>query len=569
MFNLRDVTGNIDYLIVGGGSSGCVMASRLSEQAGLRVVLLEAGPVYPPQDEPASISDILARSYFNRHYMWDGLKTIVNYEPGLAKQENSIPYAHARVLGGGSAINGMHAQRGLQSDYDEWSNFGVRGWAWKDVLPYFRKLEHDTDFGGPYHGDSGPITISRVPERLRTPFERAIADDWEQRQLPLMNDLNADQAIGRYSPAFTIANGQRCSAARAYLSHSVRARPNLTVVGDVDVARLLIENGRVVGVVAGGVGTSLEIKARHVVLCAGAVATPTLLQRSGIGGARELQQLGIQPVADRRGVGENLLNHPALVLSAYLGKSGRAITRRPLCISAARYSSGYPGCPEADMISATIAMAPDATPSNPLGRRFGSLITMVHKSFSTGRVAPSRAGNPIILHRLFSDERDLSRLVTGFELIREQLTQGPGARFASNLFIAQTMGLPHDSLTTLMLNRAAGFLLDLSPQLRRIVIKRNGIPEEDIPRGGEQLREWVRKTALPSYHAAGTCRMGSDDDPMAVVTSRGSVIGVPGVSISDISIFPTLMRAGTNLPAMMAAEKISQMIIEDKPHLCR
>jgi len=564
--NIAQPPADIDYLIVGGGSAGCVVASRLSERSDLRVALIESGPAFTPSSEPRSIGDIVTRSYLNPGFMWGGLTAVTNGDPDDPQNGPGIPYGQARVLGGGSSVNGMHAHRGLPGDYDEWGDFGVTGWSWSDILPFYRKVEADQDVDGPLHGKSGPITISRYGDSDLSPFERAIDAEWAKRQLPAIADLNGLEAAGRFKVPLSMHDGRRMSTVRAYLTDAVQARPNLFVAGDMSVTRLLVVNGQARGVEIESEAGPVQLEARHIVLCAGALLSPTLLQRSGIGDAEALRAIGIVPVANRSGVGRNLQNHPTVLLAAHLRRRSRLSAARGPGVSGARYSSGLPGCPEGDMINTTMGMAPDATERNPLGRHIGALFSIVNKPYSRGEVFPTREGNPKVAFRMLSDERDLTRLIQGWQGIRTMLTLGEGAAHVDEVFVPMNLGRSDDSLTTALLNRLAAALLDSSAAIRRRIIRRVGLMVEDIPEDGPELRSWIMKLGFPSYHASGSCRMGREDDPNAVVDSRCRLIGVANVSVVDASIFPTLMRSGTNLPAIMAGEKMAAAMLEDNRH---
>lgn len=556
-----------DYLVIGGGASGCVMAARLSEDSSLRVRLIEAGQVYAPDREPPAIADILARSCLNPAFTWQGLTTIPDPDPHHPDGGVRIPYIHGRVLGGGSAVNGMNAHRGLPQDYDEWSTLGVAGWDWASVLPYFRKLEQDVDFDGDGHGRAGPITIMRWPRERWSRFEQAVDDDWGRRKLPFVDDLNGPRAAGRFPVSLAASDGRRMSAARAYLTEAVRMRPNLEILGQAEVQQLLVEDGRVAGVSVVRGGRSDIHRARHVILCAGAFATPTLLMRAGIGDARALAAEGIDVRLDRPGVGANLQNHPSLMLTGFLHRTARTAGHRPMTTSCARYSSGIDGCDDTDMINVTLGMAPDATAPNPLGRRLGSLLTIVNKVHSRGMVLPTRSGHPKVIGNMFADERDLDRLIVGFRIIREQFEALRATGLVDQVFLPTGTGRTDDSTLTTVLNRLAAVALDSHPRIRENILAQVGIPLRGIPSGGPGLRDWVRRHNNPGYHASGTCRMGRRDDPAAVVDSDGRLIGMPGLSLADASIFPTLMRAGTYIPVVMAAEKIADRIKADRRHL--
>ena len=550
-----------DYLIIGGGSAGCVMASRLSERPDIRVTLIESGPTFTPASEPASITDLLTRSYLNKNYMWHDLTAVIGGDSDGAR----MPYIQPRVLGGGSSVNGMFAHRGLPGDYDEWRALGVEGWGWNDLLPFFRKLEADQDMDGPLHGKSGPLQIRRLNAAHMSPLEKALEEEWAERQIPARDDLNGLDPVGRFPVPLSIADGHRFSAARAYLPEAVQARPNLTILGNTSVSQILFEDGRAQGVTAVRDGSSMTIAARHVVVCAGTIGSPALLHRSGIGAASALMAAGIQPVADRPGVGANLQNHPTVMLAGHLRRHARIKGRRAPYVNVVRHSSGIPGCDEADMFAPTMAMSPDATPRNPLGRQLAVMMSIVHKPYSRGTVSPSRTGDPQVVFNMFGDERDVQRLMHGWTTIRSLLTSRKAAPHLDAVFVPLSMGRSDDSFATAMFNQAAALALDIPP-LRRRIMQRIGIPVEKTPAEGPAVRDWVLQCSFPAYHAVGTCRLGRADDPQAVVDDRCRVIGVRGVSVVDSSIFPTLMRAGTNIPAIMAGEKASQMMLEDAAH---
>jgi 5-(hydroxymethyl)furfural/furfural oxidase len=306
------------------------------------------------------------------------------------------------------------------------------------------------------------------------------------------------------------------------------------------------------------------LSARHTIVCGGSFAGPLLLQRSGIGDGNALAKLGIETIVHRPGVGANLQNHPSLMLSAFLRKPARVTVRRPMTVTCARYSSNHPGCAAADMFSQSLAQAPDATAANPLGRRLASIFTLVNKVYSRGAVRPTREGNPLVLGNIFSDDRDLLRLVAGFEVIRDQLTVGPASHCVDQVFIPLQAGRTDDSTLTVILNALAGMALDSSRAVRERILNRTGLPVAAIPRERAALIDWVKQAGSTGYHAVGTCRMGVESDPLAVVNDTGRVFGVDGLSIADASIFPTLMRAGTYLPTVMGAEKIAAAIRADR-----
>jgi len=549
----------IDYLIVGGGSAGCVLAGRLSERADLRIVLVESGPTFSPEDEPAAIADLTVRSFYNPDYMWSGLTAHSRTGDSAA-----MPYGHARVLGGGSSVNGMLAQRGLPSDYDEWQSMGVTGWSWQDVLPFYRKAENDPRFPGPLHGNSGPLVLHRYKRTELSGFERAIGDVVTADGGAELADLNGLQEVGFAPIPLSMANGRRLSAVRAYLNPGVMKRPNLMVLGRTEVRRLLIENLRVAGVELRDASGQSTVRAKHVVLCGGAIASPALLLRSGIGDSAAFARFGVVPVIDRPGVGRNLQNHPTIMLATLLSRAGRLHDRRPSCVSAIRYSSGADGCGPADMMVSILGSVPVPTAWSPIRTRVGALMAILHKPYSRGEVTLDENGEPRITFNMLADPRDYERILNGWRYIRRLVACARAAGMAHEAFVPLTLGPTADTAKTALISTAASLALDSFAAVRRKMIRAIGIPIDQVSEEAAALREWVGTFTSPAYHPAGTCRMGSPDDSSAVVDSRCRVIGISGLSVADTSIFPTLMRAGTNFPAIMAGEKCAAEILEDE-----
>ena len=281
----------VDILIVGGGTAGCVLASRLSEDAHTRVLLVEAGKDLKPGAMPADVASIFPRSYVNAGYFWPGFKA--------ARREGgpSVPYPQARVLGGGSTVMGMWGLRGLADDYNAWSIRGATGWGWADVLPFFKLAENDLDGDGPDHGHSGPLNICRLPSQRWPGFIRAAEHSAGNAGWPSRPDLNGTAEDGFFAMPNLHDGEARSSPASAHLSAEVRRRPNLRILTQTEVTKVAIEGKSARGVVAHGRQGPVHLPARHVILSAAALLSPTLLLRSGLG------------PAVRDGVGANLQNH--------------------------------------------------------------------------------------------------------------------------------------------------------------------------------------------------------------------------------------------------------------------
>jgi len=563
---LKKMTNQYDYIIVGAGVAGCVVAARLSENPQTSVLLVESGKDISPGSEPSDILDSYPTSYYNRSYMWPALKVAWRQ-----KELGLTGFPQGKIMGGGGSLMGMVSFRGVPNDYADWQKTGIEGWGWDDVLPFYRLLENDWDFDGSSHGKAGPIPLRRIPVDQWPPLTRMVSEYAKENNIPFIEDMNADFRDGFGRTPIASTQTRRASTALNYLTADVRARKNLTLTHESHVQKIIFENTKAIGVEVQTKDGLVKFYGQEIIMSCGGLFTPAVLLRSGIGNEQQLNAFGIPIVAHRPGVGQNLQNHITLFQGFHLKKKGRQSSElRTHPTANLRYSSGMPGGSPQDLYINILSK----TSWSDLGQQIGNLAPCLLRPRSTGHVSLVSADPkdyPEIEFNFLKDPADLPRITAAFIKSVEILAY-PGVRDLMGKpfpvrFSDRLRELNEFNSKNIKLSARLATLLDVLPWLSDFVLANltgDAVNLFELIKDPERLSEHILKNVAGMFHPVGSCRMGSPDDIMAVTDAQGSVYGVSGLRIIDASIMPNLMAGNTNIPTIMVAEKISAAILEGK-----
>lgn len=507
-----------DDIIVGAGSSGSVLAARLTEDPNRSVLLLEAGPDYATVEQTPE--DLLDSKWIS----------VVKHDWGFkatALEGREIEYPRGKVTGGSSAVNAAMAIRGVPADYDEWVALGNDEWGWLKVLPYFRKLEDDQDEGGDFHGTGGPIPVRRWKRDELLPLQRAYFETCRNLGFDEVTDHNHPQSSGVGPWPMNIRDGIRVSTAIAYLLPA-RHRLGLTIRPHCLVNRVLVEDGRAVGVEVECGGEMQRVYGRRITLSAGAVASPAILLRSGIGPKTDLASLGIEPLVDLPGVGANLIDHPNSGV-LLVPKPGVCSKDQTVVQVGVRYTA--PGSDEPNDMQLYMISQADLTEIPALMEVIGApmvfgVTAVLQRPRSRGRLSLAGADphvQPRIELNYLADPEDTRRMVEGLRLAW-QVARSPA--------IAQ-----HAERVALL--------------------------TEEMMAVDAFVEGYLRMTIGTLYHPVGTAKMGPADDPTAVVDQFCRVRGVEGLRVVDASVMPAIPRANTNLTCIMIGEHVAEWMRAD------